>query len=76
VFGPPRGSGVSFRRRLVQKEPPNDQKGRSIAMAKRQTATVHVARTPRKRPGIHAKAGSSQQKQSKLYKKKYRGQGR
>ena len=45
-------------------------------MAKRQVLTSHVARTPRKRPGIHAKAGSSRLKQSKLYKKKYRGQGR
>jgi len=29
-----------------------------------------------KRRGVHAKAGSSKQKQSKNYKKKYRGQGR
>ena len=29
-----------------------------------------------KRKGVHAKAGSSRQKQSKNYKKKYRGQGR
>lgn len=29
-----------------------------------------------KRKGVHAKAGSSNQKQSKKYQKKYRGQGR
>jgi len=29
-----------------------------------------------KRPGIHAKAKTSHLKQSKNYKKKYRGQGR
>ncbi len=45
-------------------------------MARRNVIATHVAKTPRKRPGIHAKAGSSRLKQSKLYKKKYRGQGR
>jgi hypothetical protein len=29
-----------------------------------------------KRKGVHAKAGTSQQKQSKKYRKKYRGQGK
>lgn len=29
-----------------------------------------------KRPGIHSKNGTSKSKGSKLYKKKYRGQGR
>lgn len=30
----------------------------------------------KKRPGVHSKNGSSKSKKSKLYKKKYRGQGR
>jgi len=30
----------------------------------------------RKRPGVHAKAGSSKNKKSKNYKKPYKGQGR
>jgi len=29
-----------------------------------------------KRPGVHAKSQTSNKKSSKLYKKKYRGQGR
>ena len=45
-------------------------------MARRMTIVEHKAKTPRKRPGVHAKAGESRFKQSKLYKKKYRGQGR
>ena len=45
-------------------------------MARRMTVVEHKKRTPRKRPGVHAKAGESRLKQSKLYKKKYRGQGR
>lgn len=32
--------------------------------------------TRTKRKGVHAKAGTSAQKQSKKYRKKYRGQGR
>ena len=30
----------------------------------------------KKRPGIHSKNGTSKSKASKLYKKKYKGQGR
>ena len=29
-----------------------------------------------KRPGVHAKSGSSALKSSKIYKKRYRGQGK
>lgn len=29
-----------------------------------------------KRPGVHAKSGSSALKSSKLYKKRYKGQGK
>ena len=32
--------------------------------------------TSKKRPGIHAKTKTSKLKGSKLYKKKYKGQGR
>ena len=45
-------------------------------MARRMTVVEHKRRTPRKRPRVHAKAGESRLKQSKNYKKKYRGQGR
>jgi hypothetical protein len=30
----------------------------------------------KKRPGVHSKNGTSKSKNAKLYKKKYRGQGR
>ena len=43
-------------------------------MAKRITTLREVKR--RKRKGIHAKTKTSKIKGSKLYKKKYRGQGR
>ncbi len=45
-------------------------------MARRIKEVIHKKRTARKRPGVHAKAGESRLKQSKNYKKKYRGQGR
>ena len=47
-------------------------------MAKRGSAfgTGSISRTKRKRKGIHAKSKTSRLKQSKNYKKKYRGQGR
>lgn len=36
-----------------------------------------ISKTPKvRRPGIHAKSKTSHLKQSKNYKKKYRGQGR
>jgi hypothetical protein len=44
-------------------------------MAKGLSSGAYSA-TRTKRKGVHAKAGSSKQKQSKTYKKKYRGQGR
>ena len=50
--------------------------GGNQVMARRMTIVEHKKRTPRKRPGVHAKAGESRLKQSKNYKKKYRGQGR
>jgi hypothetical protein len=38
---------------------------------------IKLSTTPKiKRPGIHAKAKTSHLKQSKNYKKKYRGQGK
>jgi hypothetical protein len=43
-------------------------------MAKVSSGTYTASR--RKRKGVHAKSSSSQQKQSKNYLKKYRGQGR
>ena len=43
-------------------------------MAKADSGTYSASR--HKRKGVHAKSGSSQQKQSKNYLKKYRGQGR
>ncbi len=44
-------------------------------MAKR-IAYQHKEKKTVKRPGIHAKTKTSKLKSSKLYKKKYRGQGR
>jgi hypothetical protein len=38
--------------------------------------STRVIRTKRKRPGVHSKKKSSRNKNSKLYKKKYRGQGK
>ena len=47
-------------------------------MAKRGGAfgTGTIDRTRTKRKGVHAKSKTSRLKQSKNYKKKYRGQGR
>ena len=42
---------------------------------KKQTV-VKIEKTKVKRPNVHAKTKSSQLKSSKLYKKKYKGQGR
>ncbi|MBC8304206.1 MAG: hypothetical protein H8E55_51670 [Pelagibacterales bacterium] len=45
-------------------------------MAKRWIAPIHKAKARKKRPGVHAKSKTSGLKSSKLYKKKYRAQGR
>ena len=45
-------------------------------MAKKQAAVRVVINKSVKRPGVHSKSKTSQLKSSKLYKKKYRGQGR
>jgi hypothetical protein len=45
-------------------------------MAKKMSISGYSARTPKKRPGVHAKTKNSKNKQSKNYKKAYRGQGR
>lgn len=44
-------------------------------MAK-QAINVYSPTTRRKRPGVHAKSKASKLKSSKLYVKKYRGQGK
>jgi hypothetical protein len=44
-------------------------------MAVRSTFT-HTKKRYKKRPGVHAKTKTSNCKQSKFYKKKYRGQGK
>jgi hypothetical protein len=45
-------------------------------MAKKQTAVIKAVKRKVKRPNVHSKTKSSQLKSSKLYKKKYKGQGR
>ncbi len=48
-------------------------------MAKKTTTSTvraHIARPHKKRKGIHSKKKSSSSKNSKNYKKSYRGQGR
>jgi hypothetical protein len=42
----------------------------------RQAAFVYREKKKIKKPGVHAKSKSSKLKSSKLYQKKYRGQGR
>ena len=42
----------------------------------RQAAFIYRKKNKVKRPGIHAKSKSSGLKSNKLYKKKYRGQGK
>ncbi len=44
-------------------------------MAVRNSFT-HIEKKHKKRSGVHAKSKTSNSKQSKNYKKKYRGQGR
>ena len=43
-------------------------------MAKQNTTTTKIVKNI-SRPGVHAKTKTSKIKTSKLYKKKYRGQG-
>lgn len=46
-------------------------------MAKIKASSVNTLEKKQiSRPGVHAKTKSSKSKTSKLYKKKYRGQGR
>lgn len=45
-------------------------------MAKSQTVVLRQNKSKISRPGVHAKTKTSKTKTSKLYKKKYRGQGR
>ena len=46
------------------------------AKAKSNLTSNHIVRPKVKRPGVHAKTKTSNNKQSKNYVKKYRGQGR
>ena len=45
-------------------------------MAKRMSSSTVYAPNQSKRPGVHAKSKTSNSKQAKNYKKKYRGQGK
>lgn len=45
-------------------------------MAKIQSSTFYIANPRKKRKGVHSKTKTSKIKSSKLYKKKYRGQGK
>lgn len=45
-------------------------------MSKIQGSSYYGNNTRKKRKGIHSKTKTSKTKSSKLYKKKYRGQGR
>jgi hypothetical protein len=45
-------------------------------MAKAQTSVIKKEKKQISRPGVHAKTKTSNIKTSKLYKKKYKGQGR
>lgn len=49
---------------------------RELAMAKGFIGIVREDKPKKKNKGVHAKSGTSSQKQSKNYRKKYRGQGR
>jgi len=46
-----------------------------MAAKKTTTSSTHLKKSKKKRPGVHAKKGSSKIKSSKLYKKKNVGQG-
>ena len=45
-------------------------------MAKKHNTFTHIISNSKKRPGVHAKSKTSNSKQAKNYKKKYKGQGR
>jgi len=45
-------------------------------LAKLGSAEVYRESSKKRRPGIHSKKRSSNNKASKLYRKKYRGQGK
>jgi len=45
-------------------------------MARKSSGYTHTAVRHKKRPGVHSKCKTSNSKNSKFYKKKYRGQGK
>tara|TARA_R100001377_G_scaffold11834_1_gene5955 strand:- start:184 stop:321 length:138 start_codon:yes stop_codon:yes gene_type:complete len=45
-------------------------------MAKMYNTFNHIVSHSKKRPGVHAKSKTSNSKQAKFYKKKYKGQGK
>ena len=45
-------------------------------MARRAAGYTHTEKKRKKRAGVHAKSKTSNSKQAKNYKKKYRGQGK
>jgi len=45
-------------------------------VAKKYNTFSHITKKKKSRPGVHAKSKTSNSKQSKNYKKKYRSQGR
>lgn len=45
-------------------------------MARTQSATLHQTKPKVSRPGVHAKTKQSSNKNSRNYKKAYRGQGK
>jgi hypothetical protein len=47
-----------------------------MAKIKSNTSSTKLEKPQVSRPGVHAKTKTSSSKTSKLYKKKYRGQGR
>ena len=49
---------------------------RESVIAKKYNTFTHIISKKKKRPGVHAKSKTSNLKNSKNYKKKYRGQGK
>jgi hypothetical protein len=47
-----------------------------MAKAKTSATTSFLKKSPKKRPGIHSKRGTSKNKSSKNYKKPYAAQGK
>jgi len=45
-------------------------------MARKATGYTHIASKQKKRPSVHSKCKTSNSKNSKFYRKKYKGQGR